>query len=367
MRIAIDVQTIGRQRGGDETYYRNLLKQYAAQDSGDDYSLFYTNASAEPFLRSLGPRFSARKLAQGSPWLRIPFAAPMELRRTNADVYHTQYVGVRPPSVKLVLTVHDLSYEIYPRSFPLNRAFFLKGTRWSAKLADRVIAVSESTKRDLMKFYRLPEEKITVIHNGVDASFSPHISQGALARVRKEYDLKKPYLLAIGSAHPRKNTDRLIDALDAVNRGRAEGVQLIFTGSLAADVMKRAAARDDVRVLGHVPDEDLPALYRCANGFVYPSLYEGFGLPVLEAMACGTPVACSNVSSIPEIAGDAACFFSPTDVASMVKAIKTLLVDENGRRQLSEKGLERSAIFSWEKTARQTAAVYQSVLEGAMA
>jgi glycosyltransferase involved in cell wall biosynthesis len=226
-----------------------------------------------------------------------------------------------------------------------------------------VITVSNNTKKDLMRLYNVPEEKIKVIYNGVDDYFSPRRILSDSTRVRGIYQLHQPYVLAMGGASPRKNISRLIEAFGAVRQDDAKKVQLVIIGSLDEEAAKKAAARSDVRVLGHVPIEDLAALYSAALCFVYPSLYEGFGLPVLEAMACGAAVACANASSLPEVAGDAALYFSPLSVAEMAQALRVMIKDKAKREFFSKQGPARANLFSWKKAAAETLQVYHSLLE----
>lgn len=363
MRIGIDAQVIGRDRSGDETYFRNLAAQFALLAPENDYRMYYTSPRAEPFLRSLGGSFHSRRLAFSNPFLRVPLAYPLALRREPVDVFHTQYVGVPAGGARMVLTVHDLSFEKYPETFPWNRRRFLQLSRWSARRAARVIAVSESTKRDLVSLYGVPAERIAVVHNGVSDDFGP-VEPAARSAVALARGIQGDYLLSVGALQPRKNLRRLVAAfLEARRRPGFEG-RLVLVGKKAWGPgdwdrdAESAFAAGDILCTGHVEASELPALYAGARLFAYPSLYEGFGLPVAEAMACGAPVLCSNTSSLPEVGGDAAAYVDPLDVRGIASAITSLWSDEGRRREMSRLGLEQARRFSWESAARKTLEVY---------
>jgi glycosyltransferase involved in cell wall biosynthesis len=231
--------------------------------------------------------------------------------------------------------------------------------------ADRIIAISHATQRDLIAAYDVPPEKVTVIHEAADPRFQPQPPE-AVEAVRTRYGLPERYLLSVGTIEPRKNLTRLLEAFEALH---AEGLTdaLVVVGGrgwLYDDFfarLERSPAREAVLFPGYVPDADLPPIYAGAQALAFPSLYEGFGLPVLEAMACGAPVACSNTSSLPEVAGDAALLFDPHDVTAITQALHRLLSDDTLHADLQQRGRGRAATFSWDRVAAETEAVYNIV------
>ncbi|MBI3549157.1 MAG: glycosyltransferase family 4 protein [Elusimicrobia bacterium] len=362
MRIALDLQTIGRRRTGDETYYRNLVSHYADLRPQHDYWFYYTHREAEAFFAKFQGRHHDRRLKFKNPLLRVPLAYPWELIKEPVDVFHTQYVGVRAGGAKLVLTIHDLSFEYFPESFPRDRALFLKMTRFSAKAASAILTVSENTKRDLVRLYGIPAEKIHVIYNAAHPSFAPCPDRAKVEAARRTYGIARDYFLSVGALQPRKNLRRLIDAYNICRRDPRFDQELVIVGAKAwgRDNLADGGA-PDVRFLGYVAEEDLPLLYNGATALAYPSLYEGFGLPVVEAMSCGTPVIASSTSSLPEVCGEAALYVDPLSVGSIAGALKTMASNEGLRDRLSAEGLRQAGKFSWREAARKTLEVYESV------
>ncbi len=310
--------------------------------------------------------------------LRQQWAVPRLLRRLKADLYHSPYylMPYRPGRPAL-LTVHDLIPLLFPRhSTRQARLLFRWTTALALRTVCRAIAVSEATRQDLLRHFRLPAERVTVIPEAADPAFRPR-PPAEVEAVRCKHGLPERYLLYLGSNKPHKNLTRLVEAWAHVAQ---RTTRLTFDVSrftlIIAGVWdprypqpKRRAEElglgDTVRFLGPVAEADLPALYSGAMAFVFPSLYEGFGLPVLEAMACGVPVACSETSSLPEVGGDAVLTFDPTDVEAMGEALRRILEDASLREHLRQRGLARAATFSWERTAGETLALYRTVGEPA--
>ncbi len=267
-----------------------------------------------------------------------------------------------------VVTVHDLGYHYYPEAHTLFQNLYLRwSTRFSARNAARVLADSQATRRDLVHYYHIPEEKINVVYPGRDETLAPVTDPGHLAAVRACHGIAGPYLLYVGTLHPRKNLVRLVRAFSQVER---TGLQLVLAGKkgwlydeIFAQV-RRLGLEDRVTFTGYVPDADLPALLSGALAFVYPSLHEGFGFPVLEAMACGAPVVCADTSSLPEVAGDAALRVDPLDVEALAEALGRVATDEKLRTDLIRRGFEQVQRFSWQRCARETLAVLEDVGRG---
>jgi glycosyltransferase involved in cell wall biosynthesis len=290
----------------------------------------------------------------------------------DAELFHaTEHLLLPLRSVPTVLTVHDLIFRHLPAHHkPLYRWYLNVTMPLYCRRATNIIAVSECTRRDLIAAYDLPEEKVTVVHEAAAPRFRLQPPE-AVAAVRSRYGLPDRFLLFVGTIEPRKNLACLLSVFEAMRAaGLSDGLVIVGRrGWLYDDFFARleqSPVRDAVLFPGYVPDEDLPAVYSGAQGLVFPSVYEGFGLPMLEAMACGTPVVASNVSSLPEIGGDAALYADPLDVEGMAKAVRRLLCDAELREHLRARGLERAAQFSWGRTAARTRAVYERFLDSAV-
>jgi glycosyltransferase involved in cell wall biosynthesis len=266
-----------------------------------------------------------------------------------------------------VVTVHDLGYLYYPQAHTrFQNAYLRWSTRYNARAAACVLADSQATRDDLVRHYRVPPDKIAVVYPGRDESLAPVTDLAALAAVRARYSLGDRYLLYVGTLQPRKNLVRLVQAFAML---QAPDLQLVITGKkgwLADEILAEVerlglAAQGRAVLTGYVADAELPALVSGALAFVLPSLYEGFGFPVVEAMACGTPVVCSNVSSLPEVAGDAALLVDPLDTAALAAALGRVVADEGLRRELAERGLRQARRFSWRQCAREALEVLEDV------
>lgn len=293
----------------------------------------------------------------GQQWV-----VPRLLKRLQADVYHSPYY-LMPYLVPCptVVTFYDLIPLLFPRTHSaLFRLVYRGAHRLAAAAADRIIAISEATAVDLVRA-SLPAEKITTIALGVGSEFRPR-SPREVGALRSQYNLPESFALYVGTNKPHKNLPRLIEAWASVTPSRT----LVIAGRedprypRAADVAADFGAR--VAAIGGVDEVDLAVLYSAASLFVFPSLYEGFGLPVLEAMACGTPVICCNTSSLPEVASDAAMMVDPLDVGALTKTVERVLGDGKLWTELKDKGLAHAAAFSWERTARETKAIYDQAL-----
>ena len=302
--------------------------------------------------------------------IRQQLELPRLLRRLKADVYHSPYY-LMPyrPGVPSLVTIYDLIPLRYPSYFtPVQRLIFAITVRLAARSAQRVIAVSQSTAHDLRHLLRLPDARISVILAAADPAFHAP-TPAEVETVRQKYRLPERYVLHLSSNKPHKNQVRLVEAWASLEERReTTGCELVLAGREdprypeARHRIKALNLEGRVRVLGGIPDEDLPSLYGGASWFVFPSLYEGFGLPVLEAMACGTPVVCSNTSSLPEIVGDAAITFDPTDTEAMTQALAHAQADPKCHKELSERAVRRARLFRWERTAQLTHQCYREAI-----
>jgi glycosyltransferase involved in cell wall biosynthesis len=372
MHIGIDAHAIGARQGGNETYIRGLIKSLAEIDGDNLYTIYLANASAaaqwrEEFTNRY-KNFSVRLLPPPTPLVRVPVYLTYELFKRPVDVLHVQYTAPPFCRVPVVVTIHDLAFERMPETFTRRGSFQLKLTvRRTAKKAARIATVSEYSRQDLLDIYKLPPEKVVVTYNGVESSFTlqPSVPNEA-EEVRRRFGVSRDFLLAVGSLQPRKNLVRLIRAYARLRSERQDfRPQLVIVGRklwLASEIfdeVKRQRWADDVILTGYVADEDLPALYRAARAFVYPSLFEGFGLPPLEAMACGTPVVTSDVSSLPEITGDAALLIDPNDERALANALVEVVNNDRLRAELREKGIAQAKKFTWRDAAEKTLRLYQ--------
>lgn len=291
------------------------------------------------------------------------------LRQSRAALYHSAYYLMPyAPGVPSIVTCYDLIPLIYPQYFTTAQRFIFRAAHWLALRTTRVtLAISEATKRDLVRFFHVDPQRIVVTPLAAAGHFQSQ-SRSEIDRVRQQYELPARYVLYFGSNKPHKNVPRLVEAF-ARKEIREQGTTLVLGGHWderyleVKHATERLSLQEVVRFIGPVKDADLPALYSGAELFVFPSEYEGFGLPVLEAMACGTPVVCGNRSSLPEVAGDAALLCDPHAGASLADAIERVLTDRDLRATLAQRSLQRAAHFSWEQTAQQTLDVYQSLAQ----
>jgi glycosyltransferase involved in cell wall biosynthesis len=297
---------------------------------------------------------------------------PRLLQRLRADLYHSSYLMMPYwPGVPTVLTVYDLIPLLLPERNSVRARFFF---RWAMRMAlrstDQVIAISEATRRDLLSHFRYPSERVQTILLAADPAFRPQPADVVVA-VRARFGLPERFVLYVGSNKPHKNLLTLMEAWGiAVSRAGLGDSALAVAGPWdprygeARLRARDAGLEESVQWLGPVSIADLPALYAAATAFVFPSLYEGFGLPVLEAMACGTPVICSNASSLPEVAGDAARLVGARDPAALAAAIEHVLADRDLRRRMRDRGLAQAGRFSWERNAEQTLELYRRCAQG---
>jgi glycosyltransferase involved in cell wall biosynthesis len=340
-----------------------------------DYTAFYHQRGEAHLVAPIDTLPRLTTSLDVRPWrLRTAIAyfsgVGMDAMFPGIDVFHaTEHLLPRLRRVRSVFTLHDLIFQFDPGSHkPLNIAFLRMMIPRFLRAADAVICVSECSKRDAVRFYDVPSDKICVIYEGVDPRFKPVYDPALLETLRRKYALPDRFILHLGTIEPRKNLPLLFETLPSLLIDNCPLIIAGKTGWLTGpifDRLKELGVQDRVRFTGFVPDDDLPTLISAASVLVMPSKYEGFGLPVLEAMACGTPVIISNRGSLPEIAGQAALVVDPDDAAELGSALARVWRDPGLRAALRHKGLARAAEFSWERCARETLVVYKRVLREA--
>jgi len=297
------------------------------------------------------------------------FFQPVALKQAGIDLYHAlAFVAPAVISCPFVMTVYDLSYKRFPQAFrPLNRFYLNTFTAHSAKRARAIITISESTRQDVIRYFHVAPEQVRTVYCGVDEGFRP-LPQAQVEAFKAQQGLPQGFILFIGTIEPRKNVAALIKAYAAWRRRAGQAPKLIIGGGKGwyygqvFALVESLGLRDDVIFPGYLPQADLPMWYNAATIFVYPSLFEGFGLPVLEAMACGTPVITSKASSLPEVVGEAGMLVDPTDVDNLSYALERVFNDLTLRDSMRQKGLAQSAKFSWHKAATETLEVYRRTL-----
>lgn len=367
MRVVIDARKI--HDFGIGTYIRNILRQLSRLDSTNEYVLI-CRARDRELATSFGENFRV-VVNQARPYsIREQVSIPWTLLQVRADVFHEPHY-VLPPLAwcRSVVTIHDCIHLRFPQYLPKRGGLAYARTQMglAARRSDRILTVSEASKRDILEFFDVPPGKVTVIHNAIDDRFSVPPPEDAVRRVRERYQLEGPFALYVGNVKPHKNVERLIDAVHLVRQSGLDDLRLVVIGDeLSKNAsLRRAVHRYNlhkyVRFLGFLPDDLLAIVYRLAAVFVFPSLYEGFGLPPLEAMASGTPVVTSNVSSLPEVAGDAALLVDPTSPDAIADAMRRVITDPALAADLRTRGLARAREFSWERSVRQIRDIYADV------
>jgi len=365
MRFSVDAHAIGQHLTGNETYIRNLLQGFAALDHDAD---FVTYLSRQPSREDLPDRFLKHRVSV-NPFVRLGFDIPRRLRQDRPDLLHVQYTAPVFCSTPIVVSVHDVSFLEHPEYFTPFRALQLRCTvRRTVKAAARVLTVTEFSKRSILAAYALPEEKVTVLANGVSGDFRPIAREVAQRALRASRGIEAPFILTVGDLQPRKNHLGLIRAYEQLMNAHPQlPHHLVVVGKetwhspaiLAA--ARKSSVGSRIHFTGFVSDEELRQLYGACELFVYPSFYEGFGLPILEAMASGRAVACSSTSGMPEVADSAALLFDPHSVAEMVLAMRDLLLNPELRMRMERLGTQRATMFSWDRTAARTLDVYYEV------
>jgi glycosyltransferase involved in cell wall biosynthesis len=368
VHIAIDAHSVGAQLAGNETYAVNLIEALGEIDQSNQYTLYVTKQSAADRFKNRWANFEVKRTLPHTPLVRIPLVLSAELRRNPVDVLHVQYTAPPLAPCAVVATIHDLSFEHLPETFNRrSRAQLRLTVRRTARNAAQILTLSEFSRRDVIETYGIDPDRIAVTPAAAPAHFRPVTNAKDPRRIRATYGIERDYILALGSIQPRKNLARLINAYSSLwkERQNLATPQLVIAGKrgwLEGETMRAAelsAAAQDIRFIGYVAEPDLPELFSGAMCFAYPSYFEGFGLPVLEAMQCGVPVIAGNRTSLPEVTGDAALLVDPFDETAIADALRNLIENPDRRDDLRAKGIERAKQFSWQQTARLTLQAYE--------
>lgn len=365
MKFSVDAHAIGRHLTGNEVYVRSLLNGFAEQDRQSEFVAYISTEEARAWVPE---RITTRPVSP-NPFIRLGFELSKRLREDQPDLVHVQYTAPLRCPVPVIVSVHDVSFLEHPEYFPRSRAAQLQFTvKRTVNQAVRILTGSHFSKRAICKAYNLNPDNVVVVPNAAGPYFRPLHLDNALDRARTRFNLPAPFVLAVGDIQPRKNPIGLIRAFthlvnsvpDFRHRLALAGQETWFTPRVR-DLIRELGMTDRIRLLGFVSDDDLLHLYNACDLFVFPSYYEGFGLPVLEAMACGRAVACSNTTAIPEVADGAAILFDPHSEEAIGRAMLDLIRDTELRIRMERLGQQRHAQFSWSATASRTLDVYYDV------
>lgn len=365
MRFSVDAHAIGCHLTGNEVYIRNLLTQFARLDRENEFFTYVSRPQAAP---ALPEAFQKQKVSE-NPFQRLGWDIPVRLRADKPALLHVQYTGPLNSNVPLVASVHDVSYLEHPQFFTRFRSTQLRITvKRTVETAARVLTPSEFSRAAILRHYSIDENKVVVIPNAASSVFRPVERQVASAVVERKFRIGGPFVLMVGDLQPRKNHAGLLRAFEALIEAHPQiKHHLVFVGkeTWSSKDVHREASRSKmagrVHFTGFVEDEDLLYLYGACDLFVFPSFYEGFGIPILEAMACGRAVCCSNTSAMPEVADGAGILFDPRSTAEMARAMGDVLLNPELRARMERLGTQRAAQFSWEQAARKTLQVYYEV------
>lgn len=378
MRIGIDIRLIGKNRTGDEIVFFNLVKNIAKIDNSNKYLLFTdtcNKAKIEEIASRLGIKnkknFEIVSLETGNKFMWNFWILPKYLRKNTVDVYLTQYITPFFVSrkTKIITIIHDISFNFFPQFIRKTDLFFLKILiPLSIRRADKILGVSEFTKDEIVNFYKVDATKVDFFHNAASEDFNREISSSELEEVRNKYNLPEKYILYLGTMQPRKNIPNLIMAYAKI-KDRLSDTSLVVVGNKNAhnfdkridEQIGKLKLENNVLFPGFIDEQDKAAVFRLAHVFVFPSLYEGFGIPVLEAFLAGTPVLASDIESLREVAEKSALFADASDVDKFSKSLYDISIENNLRNSLVGKGFKRADFFSWQKTAQKVISIIQSI------
>ena len=366
MRVGIIANSLNPPRTGIGNVVYNVLDNIPKKYGKNIYLINYEENELFNEMNYINIPNPFKKIFKGFLWCQL---LPMKNELKFLDIIHNPSQTMATAlkfKQKYIFTVCDITPILHPETHRttgvLTHKYIFPKT---IKSADKIISISHHTKQDLIKYFKITEDKIKVIHLAANENYKP-LNEKEIINIKQKYNLNYSFILYVGTLEPRKNIPTLLKALYKLKK---QGIKhkLVITGKKGwkyksiFETIDKLNLQKDVIFTGYVPDEDLPALYNAADLFVYPSLYEGFGLPPLEAMACGTPVITSNTSSLPEVVGDAGIMVNPYDVDELANKIYEVLTNDGLREELSKKGLERAKLFSWKKCAEEHLKVYEEV------
>jgi glycosyltransferase involved in cell wall biosynthesis len=365
MRFSVDAHAIGCHLTGNEVYIRNLLHEFARLDRSSDFIAYVSKPGAHLQV----PKTIRTSQVSENPFRRLGLDLPMKLRYDRPDLLHVQYTGPLACSVPLVVSLHDVSYLEHPQYFTRFRSTQLRLTvKRSVQAAARILTPSEFSRKAILRHYDVDESKVVVVPNAVSSSFRQVERESAAAIIEEKFGISGPFVLTVGDLQPRKNHLGLLHAFEETLRQHPHlPHRLVFVGKETwySKELHKAVLRSNVagrvHFTGFVEDPELLQFYGACDLFVFPSFYEGFGLPILEAMACGRAVACSSATAMPEVANAAGILFDPYSVPEMARAIADVLLDDEMRVRLERLGAHRAASFTWERAAQKTLDVYYEV------
>lgn len=364
MRIGIDARLVYYSLAGIGQYIINLVRGLAQVSDEEEFLLLQSRKDKDKIVE--GTNFLHHSLWTPCHHRWEQWTLPLEIAPLRLDLLHSpDFIPPFRRNYKSIITIHDLAFLLYPHLLTPESARYYGQIDQAVRHTDHIIAVSEATKGDAIRLLGVPQDKITIIYEAANPIYRP--SQGSDSTVEREYGLSSPFILFVGTIEPRKNLPTLLRAYRRLLDQYKPSVKLVVVGEkgwLYEQVfllLEELHLQEEVLFLGRVPAEGLLHLYNAAKILVHPALYEGFGLPPLEAMACGTPIVVANVSSLPEVVGDAALLVDPQDEEAWTVAIWRLLSDDSLRADLREKGLKRAELFSWEKAAHETLSLYRSL------
>lgn len=380
MKIGIDIRVIGKKRTGDEAVFFNLVKNLAKIDGKNEYALF-TDICNKKDIAQVRKRldivdkenFTVVSLGKANKFLWNFWTLPNYLRKNPVDVYETQYITPLFISrrIKIVTIIHDISFNFFPQFIKPLDLFFLKILiPLSLKRADGIVAVSDFTKQEIIRYYKVAQEKIFVVLNALGDEFSGSCGQTkTLQETRRRYDLPERYVLYLGTLQPRKNIAHLIEAFARI-KSRIPGIKLVIGGSkdghnVDTRIDQALAEKNiskDVIFTGYVQEEDKRNIFKMARVFAFPSLYEGFGIPILEAMGAGVPVLANDIASLREIGGSACKYCNTSNLDEFSRMLYTCCTDGKTRKRLISEGKNRVTLFSWDQSAKKNLAMFEKIV-----
>lgn len=367
MRVAVDAHAIGQRLTGNEVYVRALIGRYPRLDSDAEFITYIASREAVSWVP---PSIKTRWVSK-NPFVRLGGELSAKLRADRPDLVHVQYTAPLFCPVPVVVTIHDVSYMEHPEFLPAPRAIQLQiSTRHTLKRAAKIITISEFSRQHIARAFGIDPEAIAVTPLASQESFRVMNREHAARIVREKLGIDRPFILHVGDLHPRKNQIGLIKAFRELLAAHPNlPHMLVLAGKRTwfapkvLDQVRKSGLEERIVLPGFVDDDFLPVLYNAADVFAFPSFYEGFGLPVVEAMACGRPIVCSSATALPEVVDGAGLFFDPNSVGEQTRALRDILLDPELSGRMERKSLQRAAFYDWRETARKTLDVYHQVAE----